>query len=178
MSYYKTWMELSEDNSNQQAYIEYVKRYYAMEKNAYEIILSAYPDNQSFLEGKAKDMALKLGFTDDTMDIFVGFLDGIKSSLTNADDLDLEAVVDDTDIKLVIDYEKLYYNMRDAKADWLYKIPFWKTILTDEKMAEITREYRDANIAHSDKIGRNDPCPCGSGKKYKNCCGKRASRNR
>ena len=21
-----------------------------------------------------------------------------------------------------------------------------------------------------DKIGRNDPCPCGSGKKYKNCC--------
>ena len=29
---------------------------------------------------------------------------------------------------------------------------------------------------HSDKgkteIGRNDPCPCGSGKKYKKCCGK------
>ena len=24
----------------------------------------------------------------------------------------------------------------------------------------------------SDKIGRNDPCPCGSGKKYKQCCGK------
>jgi len=24
----------------------------------------------------------------------------------------------------------------------------------------------------SEKIGRNDPCPCGSGKKYKNCCGK------
>ena len=24
----------------------------------------------------------------------------------------------------------------------------------------------------SKKIGRNDPCPCGSGKKYKNCCGK------
>ncbi|RUM87312.1 MAG: hypothetical protein DSZ24_06470, partial [Thermodesulfatator sp.] len=23
------------------------------------------------------------------------------------------------------------------------------------------------------KIGRNDPCPCGSGKKYKKCCGRR-----
>jgi hypothetical protein len=23
------------------------------------------------------------------------------------------------------------------------------------------------------KVGRNDPCPCGSGKKYKQCCGKR-----
>ena len=26
----------------------------------------------------------------------------------------------------------------------------------------------------SPKVGRNDPCPCGSGKKYKNCCGKNA----
>ena len=26
---------------------------------------------------------------------------------------------------------------------------------------------------HADeKVGRNDPCPCGSGKKYKKCCGK------
>ncbi len=24
----------------------------------------------------------------------------------------------------------------------------------------------------TDKIGRNDPCPCGSGRKYKQCCGK------
>jgi SEC-C motif-containing protein len=27
---------------------------------------------------------------------------------------------------------------------------------------------------HSEKIGRNDPCPCGSGKKHKKCCGARA----
>ena len=27
-------------------------------------------------------------------------------------------------------------------------------------------------VKAADKIGRNDPCPCGSGKKYKNCCGK------
>ncbi|NLG29013.1 MAG: hypothetical protein GX557_13965 [Chloroflexi bacterium] len=25
-------------------------------------------------------------------------------------------------------------------------------------------------IKHKDKVGRNDPCPCGSGKKFKNCC--------
>jgi len=24
------------------------------------------------------------------------------------------------------------------------------------------------------KVGRNDPCPCGSGKKYKHCCGRGA----
>ena len=25
-------------------------------------------------------------------------------------------------------------------------------------------------VKPSQKVGRNDPCPCGSGKKYKNCC--------
>lgn len=29
-------------------------------------------------------------------------------------------------------------------------------------------------VVRGEKIGRNDPCPCGSGKKYKNCCGKNA----
>ena len=27
-------------------------------------------------------------------------------------------------------------------------------------------------VRQNSKIGRNDPCPCGSGKKYKKCCGK------
>ncbi len=31
---------------------------------------------------------------------------------------------------------------------------------------------RPATVVKDDKIGRNDPCPCGSGKKYKNCCGR------
>ncbi|MCX5774396.1 MAG: YchJ family protein [Fusobacteria bacterium] len=41
------------------------------------------------------------------------------------------------------------------KGKWLYdkELPIDKTIINDEK------------------IGRNDPCTCGSGKKYKKCCG-------
>ena len=27
-------------------------------------------------------------------------------------------------------------------------------------------------VNNEPKVGRNDPCPCGSGKKYKNCCGR------
>lgn len=30
-------------------------------------------------------------------------------------------------------------------------------------------DYRERRVI---KVGRNDPCPCGSGKKYKKCCGK------
>jgi len=172
MSYYKTWIDRSENAVNQQIYVQYINTYYSMEKKAYEIILSNYPDNSEYLNGKAAELAHKLEFDKDSMDIFLGFLDGIKSSLKNGDDLDLEAVEDETEIALDIDYEKLYYNMRDAKAQWLFKLPQWKHILSESTIAEITREYRDANIAHATNIGRNDPCPCGSGKKYKKCCGK------
>lgn len=174
MSYYETWMDRSENAVNQQIYVQYINNYYAMEKNAYEKILSAYPENSEFLKGKAVVLSRKLGFDADTMDVFLGFLDGIKSSLKNGDALELETVDDETEIDLDIDYEKLYYNMRDAKAQWLFKLPAWKHILSDNQIADITREYRDANIAHAQNIGRNDPCPCGSGKKYKKCCGKNA----
>ncbi len=33
-------------------------------------------------------------------------------------------------------------------------------------------DSRNRTVVKGKKIGRNDPCPCGSGKKYKNCCGK------
>ena len=173
MSYYETWIDRSETVRDQTSYTYYINTYYAMEKDAYDKILSAYPDNSEFTSGKASELASRLGFNKDTMDIFVGFLDGIKTSLKN--ELDVENVDDDTEISLDIDYEKLYYNMRDAKASWLFKLSSWKNVLDENRAAQIAREYREANIAHSDKVGRNDPCPCGSGKKYKNCCGKKVN---
>jgi len=33
-------------------------------------------------------------------------------------------------------------------------------------------ERKPGKLEASQKVGRNDPCPCGSGKKYKRCCGK------
>ena len=172
MTYYETWIDNSENVKDQTSYTQYINAYYTMEKDAYDKILSAYPDNKEFTSGKASELASKLGFNKDTMDIFVGFLDGIQTSLNK--EIDVKSVDDDTEIDLDINYEKLYYNMRDAKATWLFKLNSWKKVLSDEKASEIAREYRDANIAHSEKIGRNDPCPCGSGKKYKKCCGKNA----
>jgi preprotein translocase subunit SecA len=40
---------------------------------------------------------------------------------------------------------------------------------TYENAAEVTAERNNASVSHEPKVGRNDPCPCGSGKKYKNC---------
>ncbi len=41
---------------------------------------------------------------------------------------------------------------------------------TESHAAEASPSEPIRNMAH--KVGRNDPCPCGSGKKFKNCCGK------
>ena len=42
-----------------------------------------------------------------------------------------------------------------------------------KKLQVLAQRYRDAHtqkVREFPKVGRNDKCPCGSGKKYKNCC--------
>ncbi|MCI5937320.1 MAG: preprotein translocase subunit SecA [Eubacterium sp.] len=47
-----------------------------------------------------------------------------------------------------------------------------------EQVAKVTGTNKDDSVAKGpvvrkeEKVGRNDPCPCGSGKKYKHCCGR------
>ncbi len=38
------------------------------------------------------------------------------------------------------------------------------------KVEKVKKEEKRAQVSSSEKVGRNDPCPCGSGKKYKKCC--------
>ena len=76
-----------------------------------------------------------------------------------------------TELSLDYDKEKLYYNMVGAKAEWLYTRPQWDALLTPERLKELYKELKSSTtIVKDKKIGRNDPCPCGSGKKYKYCC--------
>ena len=65
--------------------------------------------------------------------------------------------------------------MVEAKAKWLYELPEWDSILTPEKRNELYRAQKaSGTVRNEKKIYPNDPCPCGSGKKYKKCCGKNA----
>ncbi len=41
-----------------------------------------------------------------------------------------------------------------------------------QRMADETGAPPQSSQSSHPKVGRNDPCPCGSGKKYKKCCGK------
>lgn len=167
MTYFEQWNKEIELANNAASATEYVKLYYSLEKNAYNKILSEYPNNN--LKGKLKDLSVNLGFADH-LSIFVGFLEGLNSSLETG--LNLEELHDDSLLDLKIDFEKLLYNMYEAKASWLYNLESWNKVFDSEHQNEICKKFRVEHIAVSNKIGRNEPCVCGSGKKYKNCCGK------
>ena len=120
------------------------------------------------LKGTVKELAEKYGQEVLTM---VGFLDGIDESLKEPNPI--ETMDEDTVVSLAFDKEKLYKNMVAAKADWLYELPQWKEIYSEEELKKLYKEQKESTtIRKEKKIGRNDPCPCGSGKKYKKCCGK------
>ena len=139
--------------------------YFELEKGIYEQLLSN-PDEE--VKGTVKELADKYGIEVFTM---TGFLDGINDSLKEANPI--EDMEEDTVVSLAFDKEKLYKNMVAAKAEWLYELPQWETIFTEEKRKELYKEQKNSGTVRKDKkIGRNDPCPCGSGKKYKKCCGK------
>ena len=63
--------------------------------------------------------------------------------------------------------------MVEAKADWLYNLPEWEPLIDADRRAELYKEQkRSKTVVKGKKIGRNEPCPCGSGKKYKHCHGR------
>ncbi len=139
--------------------------YFMIEKGIYEQLLS---NPQEEVKGTVAELAEKYGQDIMTM---VGFLDGINDSLKEKNPI--ETMDADTEVNLVYDQALLYKNMVAAKADWLYGLPQWKDIFSEEELKALYKEQKESGTVRKEKkIGRNDPCPCGSGKKYKKCCGK------
>ena len=139
--------------------------YFMKEKEIYEQLLKT-PDEE--VRGTVKELAEKYNIS---LEYMVGFLDGINDSLKIENPI--ETMEEDTEVSLAFDKEKLYKNMVAAEADWLYQLPEWNEIFSEEKQKELYLEQKKAGtIVKGQKIYPNDPCPCGSGKKYKKCHGK------
>ena len=69
--------------------------------------------------------------------------------------------------KEVDDRDPILAAVADKIADWVVILNEWRLVNTqpvqdtDPRVVTVPRK----------KVGRNEPCPCGSGKKYKKCCG-------
>ena len=140
-------------------------KYFEQEKAIYQQLLAA---PEEVVSGTVQELADKYGME---LNYMVGFLDGINESLKEPNPI--EEMEADTVVKLPIDLESLYYHMVEAGADWLYELPEWDELLTPERRKELYREQKKSGtIVKERKVGRNEPSPCGSGKKYKYCCGR------
>lgn len=155
------WAEYAK--AQQLADRRFIQRYYEAEKGIYERILASKPRKNT-----VRGYAEKFGVDLMTM---AGFLEGINDSLKEPNLL--EELEEDSEVQLNYDKERLYRNMVEAKATWLYELPQWDGLIPPERRQELYREQkRSKTVVKGEKIGRNDPCPCGSGKKYKKCHGR------
>ena len=166
MALLKQWRDMAYDEKANKGDIQrFWANYFNIEKGIYEQLLTD-PDTE--VKGTVKELAEKYGQSVMTM---TGFLDGINDSLVEPNPI--EEMEEDTVVSLKFDKEKLYKNMVDAKADWLYELPMWNDIFDPETKKRLYLEQKKSGtVIVGKKVGRNDPCPCGSGKKYKFCCGK------
>jgi preprotein translocase subunit SecA len=80
-------------------------------------------------------------------------------------------------------FERMLNRIRDNFVEYLFKIQLPPTppriIRKEDNQSDKKKEQQKKETQNSPKptissvkVGRNDPCPCGSGKKYKKCCGR------
>ena len=166
MALLEQWRDMAYSEKEDKAKLQKLwTDYFQKERDIYAQLLKN-PDE--VVSGTVKELADKYGIDIMTM---TGFLDGINDSLKEANNI--EEMEEDTQVQLDFDKELLYKNMVAAGADWLYGLEEWNDIFTPEKQKELYKEQKSSmTVRKENKIYPNDPCPCGSGKKYKKCHGK------
>ncbi|MDR1778370.1 MAG: SEC-C domain-containing protein [Clostridiales Family XIII bacterium] len=168
MSYFKDWLGLAESQTKA-TFNQFWEEYCEAEKKIYTAVLA---DVTAPVAGTFAELVARF---DVKPALFMGFLDGAEDSLTAPYGVALADVTDETALSFTVEPEKLYFNMLAADAEHLWSLPAWDGVLSSEKREEITAEFKRSRTVRKDKTpGRNDPCPCGSGLKYKKCCGKSA----
>ena len=121
MALLQEWHKIAYNEKADQGELQrFWQKYFLLEKGVYEQLLSN-PDE--VVEGTVKELAEKYNLSIMEM---TGFLDGINDSLVTPNPID--EMEEDTKVSLAFDKEKLYKNMVDAKADWLYNLPMWDDI--------------------------------------------------
>lgn len=164
MTLYEQWLASAyyrNGRNNDTLWNDYIPR----EQKIYEDIIG---NKKTELKGTVAELA-------ETYNVpapyFVGFIDGLNE--TQSTPFELEKLEETTEVTIKIDFVKLYKKMVEYKADHLYSLPQWSNVFDEDELTKLYKEQKKSTtIVHDGpKIGRNDPCPCGSGKKYKKCCG-------
>lgn len=163
MSLYKQWFlsaYTKDGKINSPLWDDFIPK----EQKIYETILS---EKLTEISGTVEELAEKFNMS---LEYIAGFIDGLNE--TQEPRINLEDLSADSQVSIKIDFAKLYQKMVEYKADHLYNLPEWKNIFSESQLKSLyTKQKSSKTFVREAKIERNDPCPCGSGKKYKKCCG-------
>lgn len=163
MKLYEKWL-IQAYTSEGNSIPAYWNLYMPVEQKIYEKMIG---EKNNKIEGSIGELAKVNNMKPEQ---FVGFLDGISDALDK--EIDLMEVDEDTVIDVTVDFEVLYKKMIEFKAEHLYSLKEWENVFSKEELMKFYNEQKASKTVIKDaKVGRNDPCPCGSGKKYKKCCG-------
>ena len=167
MALLEQWKEIAYNQETNKGELQkFWQRYFLLEKGVYEKLLE---DPDQAVEGTVKELSEKYELS--IMDM-TGFLDGINDSLKEPNPI--EEMEEDTQVNLGFEKALLYKNMVAAEADWLYNLEEWNDIFDEDTRKALYKEQKSSTtIVKEAKVYPNDPCPCGSGKKYKKCCGRK-----
>lgn len=164
MNLYEQWLTSAyykDGRNNEILWNDYIPR----EQKIYEDIIG---NKKTEIKGTIEEIAKTY---DVPASYVVGFIDGINE--TQDPQFELEKLEESTEVTIKIDFERLYKKMVEYKADHLYSLEQWKGIFSEEELTQLYKAQKKSTtvVNQGPKVGRNDPCPCGSGKKYKKCCG-------
>lgn len=75
-------------------------------------------------------------------------------------------------------FDEMIYNIKTDTVRYLFHVQIERAPERERVVKETATNHDDSlkkePVKKEKKVGRNDPCSCGSGKKYKNCCGREA----
>jgi hypothetical protein len=139
-------------------------QYLPKEEKVYAKLLG---QRQTHIEGTLAELGDRFEMSSEET---TAFLDGINGALDTP--LDIASLEENTAINVDFTFESLYKKMVEYRAEHLVALPEWKQIFDEEILGRLYKEQRLSSTVRKSKTpGRNDLCPCGSGKKYKKCCG-------
>ena len=138
--------------------------YGPQEKEIYKSLLKS---KENSIRGTVKELAKRFDMSEEFV---CGFVDGINDAATESTEVD--ELTEDSFISLDFAFDALYKKMVEYKAEHLYNLHEWDNIFTQEEKKALYVEQKNSKTVFKEaKPGRNDPCNCGSTKKYKKCCG-------
>jgi preprotein translocase subunit SecA len=167
MTIYQNWLQNAYDNQGNT-----IKKlwdvYMPLEQEIYEDMLAK---KNPVISGTVSELAEKHNMS---AEFVAGFLDGISGAIDA--EIDMENLTEETQSQAKVDFETLYKKMVEFKAAHLLDLPQWDNIYSKEEQERLYKEQKSSKtvVREGLKVGRNDPCPCGSGKKFKKCCGTKA----